>query len=82
MNPSNFDEANTTLGPPAGVPEAAPDGSIGIRSIRAWRGVDDAGRALVISHWKPTIEEVEAMRRGAIYSSAPKCPDFYRPGAA
>jgi len=57
MQPSNFDRANTNLGPPDGVGEEE------CGTLRVWRGSDDIGRDVVISCWKPTQDEIEEIQR-------------------
>ena len=65
MNPSSFPEANGTLGPPLGVPEAAPDQSgYGVASLIVWRGTFTDGDPGVISCWKPTADDLERLNRG------------------
>lgn len=57
MEPSSFDEANATLGPPRGMRESAGEPG-GVASLRVWRG---DGR--VVSCWKPTRAEIDEIAR-------------------
>lgn len=52
-----FDEENQVLGPPKGMTEED------CYSLSVYRGIDGAGRPIVVSCWKPTKEELEEIAR-------------------
>lgn len=57
MEPTNFDEANLSLGPPEGMTEDE------VRTLRVWRGTDEDMLPVVISCWKPTQEEIDEIQK-------------------
>lgn len=62
MQPSNFDEANTNLGPPQGVGEDQ------CSTLRVCRGLLQGKTPVVISCWKPDRAELEEiMRTGRVW---------------
>ncbi len=65
MQPSGFDEANATLGPPRGMRERDPSGAGGpdeVGSLQVMQATVD-GAPVVISCWKPSREELEEVQR-------------------
>lgn len=59
MEASNFDESNTVLGPPKGMGEDE------VRSLHTFRGTyGENGPPVVISKWKPTQQEIDALQAG------------------
>ena len=52
-----FDEANVSLGPPDGLSEDE------VHTVRAFRGVDEAGHTCVVTCWRATPEEIQQIAR-------------------
>ena len=57
MEPADFEESNTSMGPPKGKTEDE------VYTIRAWRGFTDKRDPLTIVCFKPTSDEIDEIRR-------------------
>jgi hypothetical protein len=74
VQPTGFDEANVSLGPPEGVPEAAPGQEGGVGTLRAWKGKSSPPdeTPLVVTCWKPDRAELDAIgRTGRVWVVVP-----------
>lgn len=58
MLPTNFPESNAVLGPPQGMSEEE------CSSLFTLRSKDESGHPVVVSCWKPTRDELEALNAG------------------
>jgi len=62
MTPVHFPEENTVYGPPPGFAESQ------VASVPAYQGTIQQGSlegsTMVVVAWKPTLQEVEDIRRG------------------
>ncbi len=77
MVPVDFPEANATFGPPAGLTESQ------VQSIQAYVGQVERGSvegvSMVVLAWKPTLQEIEVIKRGGIIflTVLGRCPPHY-----
>ena len=58
MHPETFPESNTTFTKPGNMTDEQ------CTSLSAWRGMTDDGYAVVITHWKPSYEDLQALNAG------------------
>lgn len=58
MKFTDFPESNFTFTRPEDMPEED------CGDLKVFRGVDEKGYPIIISHWKPTPEEIEDIKNG------------------
>lgn len=56
MMPAAFSEENGVLDAPLGEEDRCD-------SLSVWRGMTDGAQPIVVSCWKPTVEEMEEIKR-------------------